>query len=395
MKLRCRVETMYFQPNSQTGAGAFHNLTLKSGKPSDEFSNELTNWAKTQGRVFVINANSTFLFACATLLMMGFLSTLGPDTASSVFDHNHDRKLRYIAALAFVACMISAKQMRSIAKYRSFNFGQSSLFSGFDKNNVTGAHTLSRTLTPSKEDDLSNLPSRTLTPSGGTVSRTLQNVFGNSPGAQFAIGVELACNAIRHVDQLVSFIFLIHLFYFLAGTETAAGTTIKTGHIFDTQSAPIFLAVLSVILSAIVKIGTDGFWDYKSSDGTGKKRVVALLSFIAWVVSIFFLVLVIADIDEAVTSAKGDQNVDLYRSFYLAWIGYPIIAAFGMLVRLGRSCVESSYDGEIYESLSFSQDVLYGLLDAWCKGVLALWIAFTLFGVQLLNAPLAEPLHNH
>ena len=64
-------------------------------------------------------------------------------------------------------------------------------------------------------------------------------------------------------------------------------------------------------------------------------------------------------------------------------------------MRLGRSCVESSYDGEIYESLSFSQDVLYGLLDAWCKGVLALWIAFTLFGVQLLNAPLAEPLHNH
>ena len=355
---------MYFQPTSQTDAGAFASLGL-SGKPdsyaknkSDEdeqaVSNELVNWAKTQGRVFVINANATFLFACATLVMLGFFSTLGPDTTAS--GHAHDRKLRYVAALAFVACMISAKQLRSIAKYRAFNFGHSPSAAVFAKKDVTA--------------------------------------FANYNG-KIAIGIELACNAIRHVDQLVSFIFLVHLFYFLAGTETATGTTIKTGHIFDTQSTPIFLAVLSVSLSAIVKIGTDGFWDYK--DGKGGCRVSAFLSFVLWAVSVVLLILVVVDIDEAVLSAKGDNDVDLYRSFYLGWIGYPLVAAVGMMYRVVMRCStdEKSYAGEIPEALAFFQDVLYGLLDAWCKGVLALWIAFTLFGVQLLNAPLANPLDNH
>ena len=345
---------MYHMPSS-TEAGALEGVyNLKSvlrGSPvatPDADKNALVNWAKTQGRVFVLDSTSTFLYACATLLMLGFLSTLGPDTTTGGAvsgNHESDRKHRYVAALAFVACMISAKQLRSISKFRSFNFGHASTAAKFSDEKVTAF-----------EDR----------------------------NTKFSVGIELACNAIRHVDQLVSFIFLVHLFYFLAGTETAAGTTIKTGDMFDSQTAPILLAVLSVLLSATVKIGFDDFWvgDFKT------RWHVGIPGLIAWGLSVLLLLPVVIDIDEAVSSAKGDDNVELYRSFYLLWIGYPIVAAVGVLDRL---CNE----GELSGWVAFLQDVLYGLLDAWCKGVLALWVAFTLFGVTLLNAPLATPLNNH
>tara|TARA_B100000787_G_scaffold58333_1_gene42476 strand:+ start:2224 stop:2544 length:321 start_codon:yes stop_codon:yes gene_type:complete len=105
------------------------------------------------------------------------------------------------------------------------------------------------------------------------------------------------------------------------------------------------------------------------------------------------MILIITDIDTAVEANKGAINVDLYKSFYLIWIGYPIVSLVGWGVRLMYACMDAEgYAGDTPEWLSLVKDLAYCFLDSWSKGVFALWTAYSAFHITLLSAPLASPL---
>ena len=142
-----------------------------------------------------------------------------------------------------------------------------------------------------------------------------------------------------------------------------------------------------VVLSAIVRIGTDEVWDYRSNFGQ------SLVAAILWVLSVVIMVLIIADIDTAVELNKGAINVDLYKSFYWIWIGYPIVSLFGWGVRLWMAVMNKGYAGDTPAWLSLVKDLSYSFLDSWSKGVFALWTAYSAFHVVLLSAPAAASLN--
>ena len=184
----------------------------------------------------------------------------------------------------------------------------------------------------------------------------------------------------------ITLIFLIYKIYYLAGLEPD-GVTPKTGAIFESPGAAAGCAVLMVVLSAIVRIGMDEIWDIKTN------VVGGIIALVLWVTSVVIMILIIADIDTAVELNKGIINVELYKSFYLVWIGYPIVSLFSMVVRLWMAFTTENYTGQTPQWLTQIKDLAYGVLDSWSKGVFALWTAYTAFHVHLLNAPAAASLN--
>ena len=184
----------------------------------------------------------------------------------------------------------------------------------------------------------------------------------------------------------ITLIFLIYKIYYLAGLE-ADGMTPKTGTIFESPGAAAGCAVLMVVLSAIVRIGMDELWDIKTNVVSG---IVAL---VLWVTSVVLMILILADIDTAVEANKGIINVELYKSFYLVWIGYPVISLLSIGTRVVLSFTTPGYTGQTPQWLTMTKDLGYGFLDSWSKGVFAMWTAYTAFHIHLLNAPAAASLN--
>lgn len=313
-----------------------------NGSPLNE---ALINWSVTQGRVFVVRVTLSFLYATGVLAFLGFLSTLGADSASG--DHESDRKKRYLCALSVVVNMVAVAHYKLITKIRSYDFG------GSNK---------------------------------GEVFAGLEWTAFSKHNDKVAIGVEMAIDGIRHSDWLITLIFLIYKIYYLAGVE-ADGVTPKTGDIFETPAAAAGCAVLMVVLSAIVRIGTDEIWDYK------KNMWSTVIAAVLWAASLLLMILLVVDIDTAVEANKGIINVDLYKSFYLIWIGYPLVSLFSIGTRFIMACTRDNYTGDTPEWLSFTKDLSYGFLDSWSKGVFALWTAYTAFHMHLLQAPAAASLN--
>ncbi len=340
--------------NQKTGAGALNdNFGLAKGNPDvygtteggAEVTSVLVNWSVTQGRVFIVRVTLAFLYATGVLAFLGFLSTLGADSDQG--DSAADRKRRYLCALSVVVNMVAVAHYKMITKIRGYEFGAGTTAATFAENKVSAF--------------------------------TKHN-------PKIAIGVEMAVDGIRHSDWLITLIFLIYKIYYIAGFEPD-GVTPKTGSIFETPGTAAACAVIMVVLSAIVRIGTDEVWDYRAN--LGQSIVAALL----WVASVVIMVLIIADIDTAVELNKGAINVDLYKSFYWIWIGYPIVSLFGWGVRLWMAVSNKGYAGDTPEWLSLIKDLSYSFLDSWSKGVFALWTAYSAFHVTLLSAPAAVSLN--
>jgi len=184
----------------------------------------------------------------------------------------------------------------------------------------------------------------------------------------------------------ITLVFLTYKIYYLAGLE-ADGVTPKTGDIFESPGAAAGCALLMVLLNAIVRIGTDEIWDFK------KNAAQTIIAAVLWLSSLLIMILILVDIDRAVELNKGIVNVELYKSFYLVWIGYPIVSLVSILTRLYYAATKTGYTGETPEMLCLFKDVSYGFLDSWSKGVFALWTAYTAFHVHLLNAPAAASLN--
>lgn len=386
------LKKMYQRPaNQKTAAGALNDNFGLAPNPKaygedgegKEITSALVNWSVTQGRVFIVRVTLAFLYATGVMAFLGFLSTLGADSEAS--DSAADRKRRYLCALSVVVNMVAVAHYKMITKIRGYEFGVGATASTFEKAGVSA-------FTPHNK--------------------------------KIAIGVEMAVDGIRHSDWLVripesacltmhahgrtacpncsncsntlppappfaqiTLIFLIYKIYYIAGFE-ADGITPKTGSIFETPGAAAGSAVLMVVLSAIVRIGTDEVWDFK------KNMLQSIGSAALWVVSLLIMILIITDIDTAVEANKGAINVDLYKSFYLIWIGYPIVSLVGWGVRLTYACRDAAdgYAGDTPEWLSLVKDLAYCFLDSWSKGVFALWTAYSAFHITLLSAPLASPL---
>jgi hypothetical protein len=329
--------------NDNFGLSTANPTTYGEGEPGKELTSALVNWSITQGRVFVVRVTLAFLYATGIMAFLGFLSTLGADTEAG--DSEADRKRRYLCALSVVVNMVAVAHYKLITKIRGYEFGTGSTASTFADKSVSAFEKHNNKL---------------------------------------AIGVEMAVDGIRHSDWLITLIFLIYKIYYIAGFETDG--TPQTGDIFQTPGAAAGSAVLMVVLSAIVRIGTDEVWDWR------KNMVQSIISAGLWVISLVIMILIIADINTAVDANKGSINVDLYKSFYLIWIGYPIVSLFGWGVRLSMSFMKPEYAGETPEWLSLVKDLAYCFLDSWSKGVFALWTAYSAFHITLLSAPAASSL---
>lgn len=358
---------MYQRASNQqlmTGAGPLGKLEVSVTKESGlkvsaekeqygELDGPLSAWFTAQGRIFVVRVTLSFLYATGVLAFLGFLSTLGTDTwtdaggVTHVADMAADHKKRYVCALSVVVNLVAVAHYKIITKIRNFDFG--------------GSH---------KGEVFAGLTWTAFSPHNDSV----------------ATGVEMAVDAVRHSDWAITLIFLIYKIYYLAGVE-ADGVTPKTGDIFESPGAAAGCAVLMVVLSAIVRIGMDEFWDINKNIGSG---IVAL---VFWVASVVLMILILVDIDTAVEANKGIINVELYKSFYLVWIGYPIVSLLSILTRVVLSFTQAGYTGQTPQWLTMTKDLSYGFLDSWSKGVFALWTAYTAFHVHLLNAPAATSLN--
>jgi len=339
----------------KTDAGAFStNLGINkfAGREDPEAAYEgkvlnaaLVNWAATQGRVFITRVTLTFLYATGVLAFLGFLSTLSADSDQG--DSAADHKKRYVCALSVVVNLVAVAHYKMITKIRNYSFG--------------GSHK-------------------------GEVFAGLEWTAFTPHDKKIAIGVEMAVDSIRHSDWAITLVFLTYKIYYLCGVESD-GVTPKTGSIFESPGAAAGCALLMVVLSAIVRIGTDEIWDFK------KNLPQTIVAAILWGVSLLIMILIIVDIDQAVELNKGVINVELFKSFYLVWIGYPIVSAISIFTRLWMACMKPGYGGETPEQLCLFKDVAYGFLDSWSKGVFAMWTAYTAFNMHLLNAPAAASLN--
>ena len=94
------------------------------------------------------------------------------------------------------------------------------------------------------------------------------------------------------------------------------------------------------------------------------------------------------------SAVYGIPNRALLVSLFASWIGYPIVFVYCILYRIyivGKETNRDEYASRFPESLSLLKDVFYGLLDAWSKGIFALWTAYTVFGMSLFGSPPAHP----
>jgi len=349
---------MYQRASNQqlmTGAGPLGKIDVTVTKESGlqvttekqqygQFDVPLSAWFTTQGRIFIVRVTLAFLYATGVLAFLGFLSTLGADSDQG--DSDADRKKRYVCALSVVVNLVAVAHYKIIAKIRNYEWGG---------------------------------------PKGDVFAGLSWSAF--SPhNDQIATGVEMAVDAVRHSDWAITLIFLIYKIYYLAGLEPD-GVTPKTGDIFESPGAAAGCAVLMVVLSAIVRIGMDEFWDIN------KNVVSGIIALVFWIASVVLMILILVDIDTAVEANKGIINVELYKSFYLVWIGYPIVSLLSILTRVFFSFTQAGYTGQTPQWLTMTKDLGYGFLDSWSKGVFALWTAYTAFHVHLLNAPAATSLN--
>ena len=324
-----------------------YDTTTKDGKKvfaATDPAKAIVYWSRTVARVFINRAATAFLYATAVLSFLGFLSTLSDHTADAVTK-------RFLCALSVVVNMVAVAHYKIIVKVRSYDFG-SGAAATFAEGDVTPFKSWNET---------------------------------------FGIGIEMAVDAVRHSDWLITLLFLIHKLYALAG-KNADGTQ-RMGDVFETVEGVVFCSVIMILLSVFVRIGTDEVWDLAKTMKNGG-WAVPILAICAWVGSVIIMILILVDIDTAVENNKAAINVELYRSFYLIWIGYPIVSLFGWGARFWMGCTQTStYNGETPEWVSLIKDVCYALLDTWSKGAFAMWTAYAAFGMQFFQSsgvPLAR-----
>jgi len=173
---------------------------------------------------------------------------------------------------------------------------------------------------------------------------------------------ELEVDGLRHSDWLVTLpLLVLKLHYLIDNTEQEL--------FFANAELSAFMAFLMILFGAVARLTLD--WGLPIGQMSPMQRV-GLLG--CYLVSIVLLVVLIVDLG----SAQSDGSTpSLVWSFFLVWIGYPIVA-------IGTFFARSTADGDS-EVLSLFKDVAYALLDTYSKAVFAWWAASLAFNIRFLG----------
>ena len=173
---------------------------------------------------------------------------------------------------------------------------------------------------------------------------------------------ELEVDGLRHSDWLVTLPLLVLKLYAVINNPTQ-------DLFFNNAELSAFMAMLMVIFGAIARLALD--WGLPYSDMADCQRISV---FLCYIVSIALLSVLLIDLSHA---TSGSAASSIVWSFYLVWIGYPIIAIGSFFA---RSRVDSNSAW-----LSFWKDLAYVFLDTWSKAVFAWWTASRCFGINFLG----------
>lgn len=149
-----------------------------------------------------------------------------------------------------------------------------------------------------------------------------------------------------------------------------------------------FLSMLMIVLGGFTRLGADDLWDVGLVCGRGGNAGASCLVNVAGLLSLLgsLACLVVLQIDLWSASAYlGERR--LLTSFFAVWLAYPVVFILSMLWRICFTArVEKGVGKARFEpGLSVIKDVSYGLLDAWAKGVFALWTANNVFGLSVFS----------
>ena len=174
---------------------------------------------------------------------------------------------------------------------------------------------------------------------------------------------ELEVDGLRHSDWLVTLPLLVLKLYAVIGNSSQ-------DLIFNNPELSALMAILMILFGAIARLALDWGLPY-SEMGDWQRWWV----FLCYIVSIALLSVLILDLGNA---TSGSAAPSIMWSFFLVWIGYPIVA-------IGSFFARSRVDAGSSAWMSFCKDLAYVFLDTWSKAVFAWWTASRCFGINFLG----------
>jgi len=205
----------------------------------------------------------------------------------------------------------------------------------------------------------------------------------NSSVDQHAVQ-EFYVDGVRFSDWTVTLPLLVLKLYAYIGRSyngEAAGPGNEYHGIHVGPETAAWLAALMIGLGAFVRLGTDDFAEWRVltggfNCGSGTVLCWNLFGLVALLGSCAIFVLLEL---ELFLASDGIPDHVLFRSFFLIWVGYPIVFIGCILWRIDKT-EEAGTGGLFHPRLSVAKDLLYAMLDVWSKGVFAMWSVHTAFG---------------
>jgi len=186
--------------------------------------------------------------------------------------------------------------------------------------------------------------------------------------------LELQIDALRMTDWLITMPLLVLKFYAILGrAEFGKGYD----SFYTAQEQPALIAVVMIALGACVRLATDDF----AKDGLNAFWTGGAL--VCYVLALLCLLLLTGEL----LSATADvANRDVLRSFFVVWVGYPLVSLVCIVWRRGEPDAYREW------FVSVVRDVGYGALDCYSKGFFVLLTVGAHFGVPILGWTHSLPL---
>ena len=174
---------------------------------------------------------------------------------------------------------------------------------------------------------------------------------------------ELEVDTLRHSDWFVTLPILVLKLHYVLNTNSDL--------FFENAELSAFMSMLMIFFGSIARLslGSD-HWNMRQMLDSQR-----LLVWLCYIVSVILLVVLLLDLGNTATNAEAPAIV---WSFFLLWIGYPVVA-------IGSFLAQTETVPKNATLLSFSKDLAYALLDTWCKAVFAWWTASRCFDIHFLG----------
>ena len=180
---------------------------------------------------------------------------------------------------------------------------------------------------------------------------------------------ELYVDAIRHSDWIITLPLLVAKYYHLIGRVGNAP--------FQDEEAAMVVAAVMVACGFVIRVGTDEGWDLWN-----RANLVSSIVFLAiFLGGVACLVCLLNDLLQATWGWQEGAPKDnaFFVSTFMLWIGYPVVYFLSCAFRFGLR-------GQYPMWLSITKDVLYGFLDVYCKGFLAMWCVWSAFDKDIFGS---------